>query len=238
MTFFSSRNLIVIVATGCSALVVLLLIGQDIAAAVSKLVASSAFVALAIQVGGLRSNYGRLILLGLVFSWFGDASLIGETQTLFLLGLGAFLLAHVTYIAAFIVKGVDAKWTASAALPIAAIALAVSAWLAPHVQPGDQFDGYRSIRDAWTWRVDLDPHRRRFVLFVRSFGCCIAPRADRPSDLYLGPAAVLCRSGLFGAQHLTVAVPLRYACKTLYEKIDERPDPIRKVSRRRIYRMG
>jgi uncharacterized membrane protein YhhN len=135
MTFFSSRNLIVIVATGCSALVVLLLIGQDIAAAVSKLVASSAFVALAIQVGGLRSNYGRLILLGLVFSWFGDASLIGETQTLFLLGLGAFLLAHVTYIAAFIVKGVDAKWTASAALPIAAIALAVSAWLAPHVQP-------------------------------------------------------------------------------------------------------
>jgi uncharacterized membrane protein YhhN len=123
MTFFSSRNLIVIVATGCSALVVLLLIGQDIAAAVSKLVASSAFVALAIQVGGLRSNYGRLILLGLVFSWFGDAFLIGETQTFFLLGLGAFLLAHVTYIAAFI------------ALPIAAIALAVSAWLAPHVQP-------------------------------------------------------------------------------------------------------
>ncbi|MCP4331823.1 MAG: lysoplasmalogenase [Gammaproteobacteria bacterium] len=135
MTFFSSRNLVAIVGAGCSALVVLLLIGQDIAAAVSKLVASSAFVVLAIQVGGLRSNFGRLIWLGLVFSWFGDAFLIGETQTLFLSGLGAFLLAHVTYIAAFIAKGVSAKWTAAATLPTAAIAIAVSAWLAPHVPP-------------------------------------------------------------------------------------------------------
>lgn len=135
MTLFSSRNLIAIVAAGCSLLVMLLLMGQDIAAAVSKMIASGAFVVLVFQVGGLGSSYGRLILLGLVFSWFGDAFLIGETQTFFLLGLGAFLLAHVTYIAAFIVKGVDAKWTASAALPIVAIALAVSVWLAPHVPP-------------------------------------------------------------------------------------------------------
>jgi uncharacterized membrane protein YhhN len=135
MTFFSSRNLIAIVAAGCSVLLVLLLIRQDIAAAVSKLVASSAFVVLAFQVGGLGSGYGRLILLGLVFSWFGDAFLIGQTQTFFLLGLGAFLLAHVAYITAFIVKGISARWTAAAALPIAATAIIVSVWLAPHVPP-------------------------------------------------------------------------------------------------------
>lgn len=124
-----------LVAASCVALVALLLLGQDFAAAAAKLVASSAFVALAIVAGGLQSNYGRIILLGLVFSWFGDAFLIGETQLLFLSGLGAFLLAHLAYIVAFIERGISVKWAALAALPIVAIAIAVSVWLAPHIPP-------------------------------------------------------------------------------------------------------
>jgi len=135
MTFITTRNLSVLVAASCVALVALLLLGQDFAAAAAKLVASSAFVALAIVAGGLQSNYGRIILLGLVFSWFGDAFLIGETQLLFLSGLGAFLLAHLAYIVAFIERGISVKWAALAALPIVAIAIAVSVWLAPHIPP-------------------------------------------------------------------------------------------------------
>jgi len=135
MTFVTTRNLSVLVAASCVALVALLLLGQDFAAAAAKLVASSAFVALAIVAGGLQSNYGRIILLGLVFSWFGDAFLIGETQLLFLSGLGAFLLAHLAYIVAFIERGISVKWAALAALPIVAIAIAVSVWLAPHIPP-------------------------------------------------------------------------------------------------------
>lgn len=133
MKFVSTRNLLALVTVACILLVALLLIGRDFPAAVAKLVASSGFIVLAIHVGGLRSNYGRIILLGLTFSWLGDAALIGETQSLFLLGLSAFLLAHLAYIAAFVVFGVSVKWVVVAVLPIALIAITVSLWLAPYI---------------------------------------------------------------------------------------------------------
>ena len=133
MKFVSTRNLLALVTVACILLVALLLIGRDFPAAVAKLVASSGFIVLAIHVGGLRSNYGRIILLGLTFSWLGDVALIGETQSLFLLGLGAFLLAHIAYIAAFVVFGVSVKWVVVAVLPIALIAITVSLWLAPYI---------------------------------------------------------------------------------------------------------
>lgn len=135
MKFVSTKNLVAVIIGACTSLVACLLIGRDFPAAVAKLVASSGFIVLAIHVGGLRSSYGRMILLGLTFSWLGDAALIGETQSLFLLGLGAFLLAHIAYIAAFVVFGVSIRWVIVAALPIAITAVTVSAWLAPHIPP-------------------------------------------------------------------------------------------------------
>jgi uncharacterized membrane protein YhhN len=133
MKAVSTRNLVALVAVGCISLVALLSVGKDHPAAVAKLVASSGFVILAIHCGGLRSNYGRLILLGLIFSWFGDAALIGESQSRFLVGLGAFLLAHIAYIAAFVVLGISVKWAIVAAPPVAVAAIAVTLWLASHV---------------------------------------------------------------------------------------------------------
>lgn len=135
MTVFSRKNLVALVALGCGTLVTLLFLERDIAAAVAKLVASTAFVTLAVQVGALRSGYGRFVLVGLVFSWFGDALLIGKTPTFFLAGLGAFLLAHAAYITAFVVNGIDVRWSVSAAIPIAFLAVIISAWLAPHLAP-------------------------------------------------------------------------------------------------------
>lgn len=135
MTVFSRRNLVALVAVGCVALVTLLFLGQDLAAACAKLVASTAFIALAIQVGALRSGYGRFVFLGLVFSWIGDTLLIGKTQAFFLAGLAAFLLAHAAYIAAFVVKGINTRWAMTAAVPIALLAMIVSAWLAPNLSP-------------------------------------------------------------------------------------------------------
>ena len=133
MKFVSTRNLVTLVTVGCFSLVALLLIGRDVPAAVVKLVTSSGFIVLAIQVGGLRSSYGRIILLGLTLSWLGDAALIGESEFLFLSGLGAFLLAHIAYIAAFVVLGVSVKWLAVAATPVAFVAITVSLWLAPYI---------------------------------------------------------------------------------------------------------
>ncbi len=70
----------------------------------SKLAASTAFVTLAILNGATDSTYGRLILLGLIFSWFGDALLLSLKSTFLLAGIAAFFFAHVAFAAAFASK--------------------------------------------------------------------------------------------------------------------------------------
>lgn len=42
-----------------------------------------------------------LVLVALVFSWVGDLMLMGEGETFLLAGIGGFLLAQLTYLAAF-----------------------------------------------------------------------------------------------------------------------------------------
>ena len=120
---------------GCVVLVAALLLDQHMIAAGAKLVASSAFVALAVSAGARASRYGVLILAGLVSSWFGDAFLVGTSQHWFLLGLASFLLAHIAYATAFVSAGVDRRWLLGAALPVAAIAAGVLFWLQPHLPP-------------------------------------------------------------------------------------------------------
>jgi len=117
----------------CAALVILQLNELKPAAAVAKLLASSSFLAVAMASGALRSNYGRILLGGLVFSWFGDMFLLGRGETLFLAGLVSFLLAHIAYVIAFSFHGLNDKWSIAAILPIAAISIAASIWLTPHL---------------------------------------------------------------------------------------------------------
>ena len=123
-------------AAACIVLVGALLLDNHAVAAVAKLVASSAFVLLAVFAGALASGYGKVVLLGLVLSWFGDAFLIGASKRWFLLGLVSFLLAHIAYTTAFINLGVARRWTFSALVPVIAIAVGVLAWLQPHVPEG------------------------------------------------------------------------------------------------------
>ena len=120
-----------VVAVGCAFLVGLQLAGYVAPAAVAKFVASSAFVTLALRQGALHSWYGRLILSGLCFSWCGDLLLVGRSQTFFLAGLVAFLLAHVAYTAAFARHGFGRVALVATAIPIAAIAMLVWSWLEP-----------------------------------------------------------------------------------------------------------
>lgn len=47
---------------------------------------------------GIRSNW---LLLALFFSWLGDLFLMGSGPQWFILGLGSFLLAHLSYLAVF-----------------------------------------------------------------------------------------------------------------------------------------
>jgi uncharacterized membrane protein YhhN len=107
--------------------------GSKVGEWVFKPLAATGFVISALQHGALQSRYGVLIYLGLCLSWWGDVLLIPKTKKTFLAGLGAFLLAHLAYAAAFVARGMS--WTAAIAgfvvltLPLAA----VGRWLLPKV---------------------------------------------------------------------------------------------------------
>lgn len=98
-----------------------------------KMVASAGFLGAAIDAGAFHSVYGGLILAGLFFSWWGDLFLISQNSRIFLLGVGAFFLAHVAYAAAFIALGVDLVWTPVAAAVLVAPAVFMLRWLGPNL---------------------------------------------------------------------------------------------------------
>lgn len=128
----SARILVIVIAIACAALVALLLHGHALPALFAKIIASTAYIALAMRSGALASSYGRLILVGLIFSWCGDMALTSTSRQAFLAGLSAFLLAHVAYVAAFVRHGYHRVWVILAAVPLTAIAIAVWTWLEPH----------------------------------------------------------------------------------------------------------
>ena len=130
-----TRTAVIATGLGCFVLVEALLADMHVLAGVAKIVASCGFLAVAMFSGALHSSYGKVLLSGLLLSFLGDAFLIGETQTAFLAGLSAFLLAHLAYVAAFFVNGVSWRWAGTAAVPVIGIALAVAYWLSPHIAP-------------------------------------------------------------------------------------------------------
>ncbi len=66
-----------------------------------KILASTAFIAVAFANGAQATRYGRLILLALALSWLGDVLLLSKRESSFLAGIAAFLLAHVAFAFAF-----------------------------------------------------------------------------------------------------------------------------------------
>jgi uncharacterized membrane protein YhhN len=62
----------------------------------------------------IKSNrpFRELFLYALVLSWFGDIFLLkGDESAYFMMGLGAFLVAHLLYIISFVKSYGKAKWT-------------------------------------------------------------------------------------------------------------------------------
>lgn len=118
---------------------VLVLVAAEVAGrptirAISKPLASAAFIATALHNGLLdHGAVGGLIVGGLVLGMVGDVFLLSDRKRLFLAGLVAFLLNHVAYVVAFGVAGVDLARAGLAALPLLAFAYGVWRWLRPHV---------------------------------------------------------------------------------------------------------
>lgn len=104
-----------------------------IAGAAAKLTASTGFLLTAVAAGAHKSAYGRWLLGGLFFSWWGDAFLLGGEDFQFQLGLASFLVGHVIYCVAFTVLGLRYAWAATASAIVVPMALVVLWWLLPHV---------------------------------------------------------------------------------------------------------
>lgn len=99
---------------------------------VAKPLASLGFLLAAYNQGALGSGYGRAIFAGLCLSMVGDVLLMSQAQGMFLGGLGAFLLGHVAYATAFVVRGVGLSVSLAAAALLAIPASLVGRWLWPH----------------------------------------------------------------------------------------------------------
>lgn len=101
--------------------------------AVFKLIASTAFVAIAWRLDAAGSGYGRWILLALVLSWIGDALLLSDRGRVFLSGIFAFLLAHVAFAVAFLQLPIDRATFAIALAVMGAVGALMLHWLWPYL---------------------------------------------------------------------------------------------------------
>ncbi len=100
----------------------------------AKLLASLAFVGFAWTLGAWQSSYGQLIFVGLLLSLVGDVLLaLKGKKTYFLLGIAAFLLAHVIYSLAFFTTGFDTAKLPLILPVIGIFILATGLWLRQHL---------------------------------------------------------------------------------------------------------
>jgi uncharacterized membrane protein YhhN len=102
---------------------------------IAKPLASTGFVLAALAAGGLGTGYGRIVVAGLVLCWLGDLLLIPHDSRSFRLGIASFLLGHVAFIAAFVLRGVAPLGAALSLLGVVPAAALALRWLAPHVPP-------------------------------------------------------------------------------------------------------
>jgi uncharacterized membrane protein YhhN len=68
-------------------------------------------VAVAAAAGDLGGVGRALLVVGAVFGLLGDVALLGEGESAFMAGLGAFAVGHLAYVGAAIAVGFEVAWT-------------------------------------------------------------------------------------------------------------------------------
>ncbi|MBP6003779.1 MAG: lysoplasmalogenase [Pyrinomonadaceae bacterium] len=131
-------NTTIILAAICLTGAVISVIGEwkkwEVTRSVAKLTASTAFVVLAGVNGAPGSNYGRLIMTALIFSWLGDAFLLSIRRSFLLAGIAAFLFAHVAFAIAFASQPINFTWLIIAFVVLIAASAAMMRWLWPNLE--------------------------------------------------------------------------------------------------------
>jgi uncharacterized membrane protein YhhN len=128
------RVIPIVVVVSVAVLAVLVSEARDKRTAVwiAKPIASTGFVVAALLDGLPSSAYGRSVVVALLLSWFGDVLLIPRSQRVFLLGILAFLSAHIAYAGAFVVHGIVWSWALAAAALLAIVGAAMGRYFVAH----------------------------------------------------------------------------------------------------------
>jgi uncharacterized membrane protein YhhN len=122
-----------IVIVGLLGLLTVERLGKKVGVWITKPLASTGFIIAALGAGALQRSYGIWILTALVFCWIGDVLLIPDRKPTFLGGLVSFLVGHIIFVVAFLVRGVDTI-AFLLALPLVAVpSLIIWRWLYPHL---------------------------------------------------------------------------------------------------------
>ena len=99
-----------------------------------KPAAALTFLTTGVASGGLSSAFGRVVVVGLCLAAVGDVLLIPKDKRAFLFGLVSFLLGHVAYGDAFVVRGIDPGATLAALVLFVLVAIPILRWLWPAVE--------------------------------------------------------------------------------------------------------
>ena len=159
--------------------------------------ASAGFLGLAWTSGARHTSFGRLLFIGLILCFLGDA--IGPYH--FTAGSSAFLLAHLFFIAAFIQHGLDKRRAMIGSL----FALPASVAVIAHLWPGVTSD-YRLLVIAYiaiiTPMLALSAGTRPFLL--------LAAIIFYASDIFLARWKFI-----GGSYHAYICYPLYYTACTM-----------------------
>ena len=125
---------IIVCLVGAVALVVAESRDWPIGRAIFKIIASSAFVVIAVQLNGTEFLYGRLILAALALSLVGDILLLSRQSRLFILGLASFLMSHIAFSMAFAHRPLSDSALVIGLAIMSCVGLTVLLWLWGHLR--------------------------------------------------------------------------------------------------------
>jgi len=121
-------------------------------------------------VGVPETRFAGLIWAGILLSTVGDIALLWESKRAFLVGLGAFLLAHVAYVVAFVGAAV---WSPHVAV-VAAVMIVASSIL---------------LRLTWKGSAGIHPATIAYALVITAM--VVAASATIGGPLVLAPFAAV-----------------------------------------------
>ena len=99
---------------------------------ITKPLASTGFIGAAWMAGAWESPYGRGVLLALGLCWLGDVLLIPVKKPgIFKAGIFSFLLGHIAFAVAFIIRGLNGTYCGVAVILLILPARIILRWLSP-----------------------------------------------------------------------------------------------------------